>query len=131
MYSYDGLNKILKEKNMKKSELSAKLGISSRTISKIAKGEKLADHDPQKGSRRIKHGGGKKHFVPAIYHIDQRHVLYNTPVAGSENGKAVYKEGQNKQISILDFLGCKKDNCHSDDRCLNKPGSRERAFKQQ
>ena len=44
MYSYDGLNKLLKEKNMKKSELSAKLGISSRTIAKIAKGEKLADH---------------------------------------------------------------------------------------
>ena len=44
MYSYDGLNKLLKEKNMKKSELSAKLGISSRTIAKIGKGEKLADH---------------------------------------------------------------------------------------
>ena len=44
MYSYDGLSKILKEKNMKKSELSARLGISSRTIAKIGKGEKLADH---------------------------------------------------------------------------------------
>ena len=44
MYSYDGLSKILKENNIKKSELSAKLGISSRTIAKIAKGEKLADH---------------------------------------------------------------------------------------
>ena len=41
MYSYDGLNKFLEEKNMKKSELSAKLGISSRTIAKIGKGEKL------------------------------------------------------------------------------------------
>ena len=44
MYSYDGLSKILKENNIKKSELSAKLGISSRTIAKIGKGEKLADH---------------------------------------------------------------------------------------
>ena len=44
MYSYDGLNKLLKEKNMKKSKLSTKLGISSRTIAKIGKGEKLADH---------------------------------------------------------------------------------------
>lgn len=44
MYSYDGLNNLLKAKNMKKSELSAKLGISSRTIAKIGKGEKLADH---------------------------------------------------------------------------------------
>ena len=44
MYSYDGLNNLLKAKNMKKSELSEKLGISSRTIAKIGKGEKLADH---------------------------------------------------------------------------------------
>ncbi len=44
MYSYDGFNNLLKAKNMKKSELCAKLGISSRTIAKIGKGEKLADH---------------------------------------------------------------------------------------
>lgn len=44
MYSYDGLNKLLKEKNIKKSELVSKLGISSRTIAKIGKGEKLADN---------------------------------------------------------------------------------------
>lgn len=44
MYSYDGLENLLKAQNMKKSELSAKLGISSRTIAKIGKGEKLADH---------------------------------------------------------------------------------------
>lgn len=44
MYSYDGLNKLLKSKNMKKSELCAKLGISSRTIAKLSKGEKLADN---------------------------------------------------------------------------------------
>ena len=44
MYSYDGLNNLLKAKNMKKSELTSKLGISSRTIAKIGKGEKIADH---------------------------------------------------------------------------------------
>ena len=44
MYSYDGLNNLLKSKNMKKSELAQELGISSRTIAKIGKGEKLADH---------------------------------------------------------------------------------------
>ena len=44
MYSYDGLNNLLKAKNMKKSDLSARLGISSRTIAKIGKGEKLADN---------------------------------------------------------------------------------------
>lgn len=44
MYSYDGLNNLLKAKNMKKSDLSARLGISSRTIAKIGKGEKIAEH---------------------------------------------------------------------------------------
>ena len=43
MYSYDGLNRLLKAKGMKKSELTKELGISSRTIAKIGKGEKLAD----------------------------------------------------------------------------------------
>lgn len=44
MYSYDGLNNLLKKRGMKKSELTAALGISSRTIAKIGKGEKLADN---------------------------------------------------------------------------------------
>lgn len=44
MYSYDGLNNLLKSKGMKKSELTSKLGISSRTIAKIGKGAKLADN---------------------------------------------------------------------------------------
>ena len=44
MYSYDGLNRLLKAKAMKKSELTKELGISSRTIAKISKGEKIADN---------------------------------------------------------------------------------------
>ena len=44
MYSYDGLNNMLKAKSIKKSELTELLGISSRTIAKIGKGEKLAEH---------------------------------------------------------------------------------------
>ncbi len=44
MYSYDGLNHLLKLKGMKKSELTRELGISSRTIAKIGKGEKLSDN---------------------------------------------------------------------------------------
>lgn len=43
MVSYDKLVKILKENGMKKSELSTRLGISSRTVAKISKGEKIAD----------------------------------------------------------------------------------------
>lgn len=42
MISYEGLENILKEKEIGKSELGIKLGISSRTIAKIAKGEKLS-----------------------------------------------------------------------------------------
>lgn len=44
MINYDGLAKLLKEKGMYKSDLTSKLGISSRTIAKIGKGEKLADN---------------------------------------------------------------------------------------
>ena len=44
MYSYDGLNKLLKERGIKKSDLSTKLGISSRTIAKIGKGEKISEN---------------------------------------------------------------------------------------
>ena len=44
MIVYDGLNKLLEQKGMKKSSLTKELGISSRTIAKISKGEKLADN---------------------------------------------------------------------------------------
>ena len=44
MFSYDGLNNLLKAKGIKKSDLTRELGISSRTIAKIGKGERLADH---------------------------------------------------------------------------------------
>ena len=44
MYSYDGLVNILKEKNMTRSMLADDLGVSSRTIAKIGRGEKIADH---------------------------------------------------------------------------------------
>ena len=43
MISYQGLEKLLKEKGLKKSALTKELGLSSRTIAKIAKGEKLAN----------------------------------------------------------------------------------------
>lgn len=43
MYSYKGLFALLEENNMKKSELSREVGISSRTIAKISRGEVVAD----------------------------------------------------------------------------------------
>ena len=42
MYSYEGLKKILKEKGLTKSNLAANVGISSRTIAKIGRNEKLS-----------------------------------------------------------------------------------------
>lgn len=44
MYSYQMLKNKLTAKGLTKSDLTEALGISSRTISKIAKGEKIADH---------------------------------------------------------------------------------------
>ena len=40
MISYAGLEKILKEKGIGKTELSTESGLSTRTVAKIAKGEK-------------------------------------------------------------------------------------------
>ena len=48
MISYEALERILKEKGIGKTELSLKLGISTRTIAKIAKGEKLSNRSMQK-----------------------------------------------------------------------------------
>ena len=42
MISYAGLEKILKEKGIGKTELSTEAGLSTRTVAKIAKGEKLS-----------------------------------------------------------------------------------------
>ena len=44
MLSYDGLLKQLKKRGMTKTALAAELGISSRTIAKIAKGERLSEN---------------------------------------------------------------------------------------
>jgi len=42
MYSYEGLEKRLADRHITRSDLSRELGISSRTIAKIRKGEKLS-----------------------------------------------------------------------------------------
>lgn len=44
MFSYDGLFCLIEKNNLKKSELTEKVGISSRTIAKISKGEKVSDN---------------------------------------------------------------------------------------
>lgn len=42
-YSYEGLDKVLSAKGMTKTALAEKLGISSRTIAKMSRGERIAD----------------------------------------------------------------------------------------
>ncbi len=48
MISYDILEKTLKDKGIGKTELSKQLGLSTRTIAKIGKGEKLSNRSLQK-----------------------------------------------------------------------------------
>ena len=48
MFSYEKLEGALKEKGISKTMLSEDLGLSSRTVAKIAKGEKLSRRSIQK-----------------------------------------------------------------------------------
>lgn len=48
MISYERLERVLKEKRIGKTELSIELGLSTRTVAKIAKGEKLSKRTVQK-----------------------------------------------------------------------------------
>ena len=48
MILYEGLENALKEKGIRKTDLALRLGISTRTIAKIAKGEKLSKRSMQK-----------------------------------------------------------------------------------
>lgn len=43
-YSYDGLERFLSAKRMTKTALATELGISSKTMAKMSRGEKIADH---------------------------------------------------------------------------------------
>lgn len=48
MILYEGLEKALKDRGIGKTELSARLGLSTRTVAKIGKGEKLSKRSLQK-----------------------------------------------------------------------------------
>ena len=48
MISYEGLEKALRKQGVGKTDLSKELGLSSRTVAKIAKGEKLSRQSIQK-----------------------------------------------------------------------------------
>lgn len=44
MFSYAGLLQMLQERGLTKTALAAQLGISSRTVAKIGRRERIADH---------------------------------------------------------------------------------------
>ena len=58
MVSYKNLEKVLKEKGISKTELSKKLSLSTRTIAKIKKGEKLSRNSIQKIADYLKEDPG-------------------------------------------------------------------------
>ena len=53
MISYEGLEKVLKEKGIGKTELGLEAGLSTRTVAKIAKGEKLSKRSIEKISNYL------------------------------------------------------------------------------
>ena len=65
MISYDILEKTLKDKGIGKTELSTRLGLSTRTIAKIGKGEKLS----ARSLRKIGDYGGCASSYPRMEDI--------------------------------------------------------------
>ena len=72
MYDYAGFNKRLQEKGVKKSQLAAELHISSRTIAKISKGEKLSNSVITKISDYLQCKPSELYRVISGNHILQR-----------------------------------------------------------
>lgn len=124
MYDYEGLNQKLLERGLKKSELTSILKISSRTIAKIAKGEKLADPVMDKlcgyfscgkeDLRRIVSQNPvlqrlreeKEHRIPGgLYHELQIRMTYNSNhIEGS-----TLSEEQTRRIFETNTLGAEDD----------------------
>lgn len=120
MYSYTGLERILRTKAMKKSDLTEALHISSRTIAKIAKGEKLSDRVLQKLCRYFSCAADelfchvpdnpilahlreeKAHKIPGgLYHEIQIRLTYNSNhMEGSQ-----LSEDQTRRIFETNTIG--------------------------
>lgn len=64
MISYIGLETLLKEKGIGKTELSLELGLSTRTVAKIAKGEKLSKNTLNKIANYLNVS------TESLYHIE-------------------------------------------------------------
>lgn len=124
MYDYEGLNQKLLERGLKKSELTSTLKISSRTIAKIAKGEKLSDQvmnkvcgyfscskedlrrvvSPNPVLQRLREE--KEHRIPGgLYHELQIRMTYNSNhIEGS-----TLSEEQTRRIFETNTLGAEDD----------------------
>lgn len=84
MISYEPLNKRLKAAGMTKTALSAALGISSRTIAKISKGEKLSKKTLEKIAARL--GGGADELCREISDNTILQILRDEKDAGISGG---------------------------------------------
>ena len=124
MYDYAGFNKRLQEKGIKKSQLAAELHISSRTIAKISKGEKLSNSVITKISDylqckpnelyRVISGNPilqrlreeKEHRIPGgIYHELQIRMTYNSNhIEGSQ-----LSEDQTRRIFETNTIGSEEN----------------------
>lgn len=123
MYNYDGLLQLLKRNNIKKSDL-IKLHISSRTIAKISKGEKISPAVIRKlcdffscteeeiytlSSNNIllrQLRDEKKHKISGgLYHELQIRMTYNS---NHMEGSALSEE-QTRRIFETNTLGCEEN----------------------
>ncbi len=124
MYDYTGLNNRLQEKGVKKSQLAAELHISSRTIAKISKGEKLSNSVITKISNylqckpselyRVISGNAvlqrlreeKDYRIPGgIYHELQVRMTYNSNhIEGSQ-----LSEDQTRRIFETNTIGSEEN----------------------
>ena len=100
---YTGLEKILAERKIKKSELTKELGISSRTIAKIAKEEKISELVLNKIADYL--GCDTEDLVSDIK-SDIRQISMDHPGTGQENSmkKVVIFGGGTGISSILSGL---------------------------
>jgi Fic family protein/DNA-binding Xre family transcriptional regulator len=130
MYSYQGFNNKLKEQNLKKSELTKLLGISSRTLAKIGKGEKIADNVLNKlceffccSQNELVQEICENHILQVLrdeknakisgglYHETQVRLTYNSNrIEGSK-----LSEDQTRLIFETNTIGVNEDGCSVDD----------------
>ena len=102
MVNYEGLERQLKEKGIKKSDLTRELGISSRTIAKISKGEKISERIMKKIADYL--NCSSRELYSEGYDIS------GGPVSMSKRGNPALSPGISGQISMHGSLSSEEQN---------------------